>query len=473
MDIQELAQALVRYSKEGNHEKAVGVSNGATLLTQPGGLFAVAGMDRIVVSTHVSPMGLGSYLPAFVSNVDDPRYGVITGFTAAYGSEPVNPCDDAPKGYMKAGTLTGQFGRVARQTQTIEIDALLHQSRGATLNLQLLNNMFNDNANPLVAPVNTSQMLSNVIQSEMIGVAVQLERTLARMIWAGSPAANTANGGYKEFPGLDSQIATGQKDAETGTLLPSVDSTIINFGNADVDGTARDIVSEISSVENYLYTLAQRTGLAPATWAIVMRPELWFELTAIWPCRYLTDRCGTLGGANTVVINDDGNVRMRDEMRRGGYLLVNGRQLTVIIDDGIYEANSTNAALPAGYFSSSIYFVPLRVRGNFPVTYWEHIDYRQVAPMVGVMGGGAGKVPFWTDNGRLLWVYRDGGFCFDMQAKVEPRVILRTPQLAAKIQNVRYSPAIHGRDSLPSSPYWVNGGVSTRAIPAGGQAVWR
>ena len=172
------------------------------------------------------------------------------------------------------------------------------------------------------------------------------------MTWTGTPAASNAGGGYKEFPGLDAQIATGQKDAETGVLMPSIDSTIVNFG-ASVDSTTKDIVDTISGMESYLYNYAERSGLAPVTWAIVMRPELWFELSAIWPCRYLTDRCGNAAGTGVITINDDGNVRMRDDMRSGSYLLVNGRRYTVITDDGIAETGAT------GSYTSSIYFIPL------------------------------------------------------------------------------------------------------------------
>jgi len=118
-----------------------------------------------------------------------------------------------------------------------------------------------------------------------------------------------------------------------------------------------------------------------------------------------------------------------------------------------------------------VYFVPLRVRGNFPVCYWEFIDYRGVQAQLGAMGQGARNVPFWTDNGRFLWVYRDNGYCFDMQAKIEPRVVLRTPQLAGKVQNILYTPLQHLKSPYPSNPYHVDGGVSLRSTTTG-QAVW-
>lgn len=452
--------------------KAVASVNTSTLLTQPGGLFSIAGIENEVISTHIAPMGLGAALPAFPSNIDDPRYGFLTGFTTTVGSEATAPCGDAPMGFMKAGNLTATFGRIMRQTQTIEIDKVLHQKRGASTELRLLGEITGQNIGGNMSNVNQQNILNTVVDAEMIGVGVQLERKLATLVWQGAISNNTAQGGYKEFPGLDNQIATGQKDADTGTLMPSADSDIKNFNYNDVDGTTLDIVEYLSMLEYFLYYKAQRTGMLPVTWAVVMRPELWFELSAVWPCRYLTDRCRNSGGTNPVVINDSNNVDLRDRMRDGMSITINGRTYPVIVDDGIYEnTNATSASVPAGYYASNIYMVPLRVRGSFPVTYWEYIDYRGVQAQIAGLGQGAQQVPFWTDDGRFLWVYRPNGYCFDLQAKIEPRIVLRTPHLAGKIQNVRYSPLQHLVDSNPSSSYHVNGGVSLRGGSTN-QAVW-
>ena len=451
--------------------KAPASFNTSTLLSQPGGIFQVAGMEQDIISTHVRPMGLGAALPVYGNNIDDPRYGFITGFTDTTGSEPTNVCDDAPAGYMKGGTLTAQFGRLARDTQTIEIDKLLHQQRGATTNLRLVGELLGmSDWNPSTA--SQADVLNMVVQSEMVGVGVQVERKLATMLWQGSTANNTSGGGYKEFPGLDNQIATGQVDAETNTAMAAADSLIMNFNYNAVDGSTLDIVDYLSSMEYSLFHIGERTGMGPVSYAVVMRPELWFELSAVWPCRYLTHRCGTDTNVNAMVINDSVNVQMRDNMRNGMYIDINGRRYPVVTDDGIYEYNSTNSAsVPAGSFASSVYFVPLRVRGNFPVTYWENIDYRGVQAQLSALGAGNRAVPFWTTNGRFLWVYKDNGFCFKLQAKVEPRVVLRAPHLAGKLQAVLYSPLNHLRDAQPTSSYWVNGGVSLRSVSSSSH-VW-
>lgn len=451
--------------------KALASNNTATMMRQPGGIFSTPNLDNTVISTHVMPKGLGALLPIYPNNLTDPRYGVLTGFTAEVGSRPATPCSDAPAGYIKAATLMAQFGRVAHQTNTIEVDKLFEEIRGGGGNLRLLGTVLGEGLRPNMS---SDDMLDLVVKSEMVSVGVQFERDLANLLWQGNPANNNAGGGHKEFPGLDLQIATGQVDAESNAAVTALDSYISDFNYNLVGGTTKDIVDELTYMEYFLFHLAEKTGMAPVEWVLVMRPELWFELTAVWPCRYLTNRCSNFAGSSIVTINDDNSIRMRDAMRAGMYIEINGRRYTVVTDDGLVEkTNVTSGSVPAGSYASSIYMVPMRARGNFPVTYWEHKNYRGLTQQLAPMGQGAKAVQFWTDDGRFMWTVDQRWFCFLMQAKIEPRVLLRTPHLAGKIQNVLYTPKRHLVSSDPSSTYFRNGGVSVRNMPAEGYAVWK
>lgn len=475
-ELERLVTALESALKENSLKTKAGVGNsqGGPLLQQPGGMFAITGLDSDVISLHVSPRGLGAMLPALPASLDDPRYAFLTGFSDDIGEEADFPCDDGPTGYMQAGTLTSQFGRVLKQTNTIEIDKLLHDQRGVNTDLRLMNNVLNGDTGLSIDGMDQGDLLNLVVKMEMVDVGVRFERTMGKMLWNGTITANSAHGGYKEFPGLDSQIATGQKDAENGMLIPAADSLIYNFGNLMVDSEVHDIVEYLSMMEFYLRDLADRTNMGPVTYALTMRPELWFELSALWPCRYLSYRCSTGGDNNPIVINDNNNVALRDQMRNGKWIDINGNRYPVVLDDGLPElSNADNGTIPVGSYSSSIYFVPIKARGSLPVLYWEYLDYRRVQRQIAPMGQGASMTRFWTDNGKYLWVYRDKGYCFDMQAKIEPRVVLRTPHLAGKIQNIRYTPLTHLRSAYPDSPYFKNGGASLRPVPALGQAVWR
>jgi len=467
-----LQQLLDELQEKEMLTKAPANVNTATLLTQPGGIFSVAGADNVVINSYVKPTGLGARLPIVTGATDDPRYQFISGFTIEAGARPTNPCDDAPAGFMKGGNLTAAWGRVVHQTQTIEIDKILHEQRGASTDLRLMGMVLNADQ---MSPVNSQEgILNNVVAAEMIGVGVQFERDMSKLLWQGSPANNTANGGHMEFPGLDSQIATGQVDADTGVAMPAADSYIADFNYQAIDGVARDIVAEVSFMHYYLSELASSTGLDPVEWVLVMPRNLWYEVSAVWPCRYMTNRCAVADGTNPMVINDDANVRERDRLRGTMVLPVNGVDIPVVVDDGINVYNNTNNAnVPAGSFASSIYLVPVRIRQSFPSMYWEHIDYRRIAPLTSVMGQGVQNLQFWTDNGRYLWVIRPDGYCFDLQAKIEARAVLRTPHLAGKLQRILYAPLAHLRMPFADSPYNYDGGPSVRSVPTLGQAVWR
>jgi hypothetical protein len=463
--------ALAELLKGETAKKTVGTVSNAVELHGTGALFANAGLERDIITAHIRPQGISTALPIYPSVYESPLYGTITGFTAETGAEAAYPCDDAPTSYMKGCNLTAAFGRLKRDTHTIEVDrVMLQYNRGDHTDLILRGSLLGlTDLTP--GKLNQGQVLDVVTMAEMVMAGVNAERKLVTQMWQGSPLNNNAGGGYKEFPGLDSQIATGQMDAETGTLCPALDSDIKNFGWNLVDGVVLDIVEYVSMMEYYLRFNAQRMGLDPVSWVFVMRPELWFELSAIWPCRYLTHRCTDSTGNQTLIINDNVNVAMRDAMRNGLYLDVNGNRYPVILDNGIYEYNNINSAnCPAGTYASSIYMVPLTIQGNFPVCYREHLDYRQASSDVALLNN---MQNFWTDDGIWMWALEQTNFCYKLTMKTEQRIILRTPQLAGKIQQVRYGPLQHLRSPDPASPYFADGGVSLRSDPTALRAVWR
>jgi hypothetical protein len=114
--------------------------------------------------------------------------------------------------------------------------------------------------------------------------------------------------------------------------------------------------------------------------------------------------------------------------------------------------------------------VPLTINGGFPVTYFEHIDYRRGMTLAGV-NRLMGKENFWTDRGMYSWSIENVKWCFKLSAKTERRIVLRTPQLAGRVDHVLYEPLQHLRSSFPNDPYLANGGVSTRPATTV-NAVW-
>jgi len=174
-------------------------------------------------------------------------------------------------------------------------------------------------------------------------------------------------------------------------------------------------------------------------------------------------------GGPTTVVNDATNVDLRDRMRERLVLTVNGREYPVVLCDGMTEEHGDPAYpdysddLESGEYASDIMFLPLSVRGGMKTLYWEHMDYSKTTPEIALSRSGN---DFWTDGGRFFWTAERMKWCYTMSAKIEPRIILRTPHIAGRLDNVKYSPLRHLRSPFYGDPYFVKGGVSSRANPA-------
>ena len=443
--------------------KAAASSGTFTELHGDGSLFGSEPVERDVITAMITPKGLGAVLPKIPTVFENPRYAAVTGFTDTTGSEADEPCDDNPQAFIKACNLTAAFGRVARDTQTLEADKLmLRRNRGDFTDLVLRGRLLGETG---FTPggIDASDFLRIHTKSEMVNAAAQLERVLAVHLWQGNPANNSAGGGYKEFPGLDRQIATGQVDAETDTACPALDSDVKGFNYNEVCGTGLDIVEYLGMLEFYLKFNAERMGLDPVQFVIAMRPELWFVLSECWPCAYNTNRCASFMSDTNAMVNVSGPemINLRDSMRNGNFIDINGSRYPVITDQGIFEHNNiNNGNLEAGQYASSIYIIPISIQGGFPVTFLEHIDYRAWRADVSLLRG---MHEFWTDDGRFSWAIENNKWCYKLSLKSEQRVILRTPQLAGRIDLVMYQPLQHLRDFDPDSPYHADGGVSLRS----------
>jgi len=461
-------ELLERMVNKEDHTKTPANFSTYTPLHGSGGIFAVPGLERDILTAHMRPSGITSVLPRIPTVYQDPRFGSITGFTAVTGSQPTYACEDAPVGYMKGCNLTARFGRVRFDTQTIDMDdVMLKLHRGDFTDLMLRGKLLGMTG---LTPsgMNEGQVVNIVTMAEMVIAGVNMERELNRQTWQG--VTTVAN----EFPGLDVQIATGQVDADTNAACAALDSDVKNFGYDLVCGDNRDIVEYLSSLMWYLNDIADNTGLSPVNWVIVMRPGLWHELSACWPCRYNTYRCTTRDTSSIDAVPSIDAADMttvRDSMRSGKYIDIEGVRYPVITDTGINELTpADNANIIPGQYASSIYAVPLSIQGGFPVTYMEYLDYRQAQADVSLLRGTENF--WWTDQGFYSWAIEYVKWCYKLSLKVEPRVVLRAPHLAGRIDAVKYEPLQHERDIDTSSDYFKDGGVSLRGGLSAPYAVW-
>lgn len=435
----------------------------------PNGLWSVPGVERDIISTRIQPTGLAGSIPARGTVTLNPLFPYLTGFLPGSGANPVGVCDDWPTaGPMKNCLQTADFGRYGRMTRELDITFPGRQiNRGEFMDLRIINDPLvapGINSNGIVTPGGSAQ-LTQELMMRFVEVGIEFQNLLSKQLFTGNPSNNTSGGGYKEFPGLDLLIGTNKKDAITGQLCPSLNSLVTDFNFRRVNDTSAgaDIVRTVTYMMRVLKSNADRMNLSPVTWAIVMRESLFYELTAVWPCSYMTYGCQMRATPDQQLVLDGGDmINMRDAMRNGRYLLTDGVQTPVIFDDAVFENTSTTTnRVTAGSFASDIYFIPMSFRGGMSGIYWEYIDYSQTA----MQTAAAGNISqyFWTDGGRYLWHAKPPkNFCAQWLTIIEPRLIFPVPHLAAKLRNVQYTPLMHTRDPFPTDPYFVNGGVTAR-----------
>ena len=428
----------------------------------PGGLFGVRGLSQAVISTHTQITGsLGEVIPVQTSIDTQPLFPYITGFQRSDTQEKNGVCDNPEDANsFKTCIQTTVFGRKEFKTRQVEINRIGQRlNRGEFLDLNLENDPLVEQMGGLMQGffglTNQSSILAGrEMVMRLVEVGVAYQRWFCPQVYTGNPANSAAGGGDKEFPGLDLLISRTKVDALTGQACQSLYSDVKDFSYRQVSSTADpDIYRTLSTMMYILETKAIQQNLSPVDLRLVMRPQLFFELTRFWPQQYNTDGATLTNAGLDVLILE--NVRMRDEMRSGQFLNINSKRYPVILDPCIMEENQAdNGAIPIGG-------VPFAARGgSIRTLYWEYYDYRN--DVIPAARDARADAWYWTDSGAFLWhIKPPDNWCLEVISKVEPRLILRTPQLAGRLQNVTYVPLQHTDDVLPSQDYWVNGGVTT------------
>lgn len=433
----------------------------------PEGMLTFPGVDPAVFQAIMGDDSIIGNLPATPSVYTNPTYWTMTGIRDITGDQKSDVCDDAPvAGLMKGCLVTSVFGRYELATPLLELNRLGQRNdRADPLDLRLIgtpigsSGAFRGNAGT-AAP---ADVLTNEISAKFFELDMAFHRLLVDQIWNGNPTNNAAAGGYKEMTGIALLVNTGYHDAETGIACAAMDSYVSDFGNRRVDTNGEQLVAYVTNLYRQVKERARRSGVTPVRWAFAMRPDLFYEITAIWPCSYLTYRCTAAGGStNNAVIDAQDAVRIRDEMRAGAYLLIDGERVEVLLDDAITEldGNSSGGNFPRGCFASDIYLLPFSVAGRSTL-YLEYADYQNPS-----LRDAIGEQILARVEGAFITWPRQTNLCLQWQSKIEPRLVLRTPWLAARLQNVVYCPIEHTREPFPNDPYFVNGGRSSRNGPS-------
>lgn len=488
-----MAELMLANKSHLTVDPALGYKNDPTVIggVQPyvhggGGLLSPAGQDPAIFSAIVQPdRGVLTALPirntVLMSDeyggYDAPLYTTFTGVTAGdlddWDNQPTAPCDDAPvAGLLKACTLTAPFGRFSAAVRQIDRKRMGRLvNLGETGDFRLQNGMITaDPFTPQQTPQNGGDWINQEIAVRYFEAAMGFQRLLAPLVFTGNPINNTAQDGARQFMGLDLLINAGNKrDAFTSAVCTAMDSAIATFGGANVNEADADgnyIYEWFEYIMRYLNSNAERMGMAPASWVAVMRRDLFYELTRYWRIQYyvqfirMMDTINTAAAGGRINVEANDEAAMRDAMFKGRFLpLATGERLNVILDDGI-------AVTAVGAESQSeVYFVPLTVLGSVPVTYWQYFNYENAQGRLFDQQLSRGQT-YTTDGGKFLWAWSHKNGCFTAQWTTEPRIIMHTPYLAARLQDVNYQPLIAVRDAYPDGGLFYNGGRTNSPFPS-------
>ena len=460
----------------GFHQKEVSYNANTQYAHGPRGVFNLPGVEPDMWSLVRRPKGLAGKLPIVKSRFTSNFYGLPIYVAAGSGAEPANDCAPGPvPGDLNIAYQSFPFGKVIRTTPVIDVNRVGQLINNAEpLDLRVINSAAGDSSPFVPDPSRNPTFLTSELGLKYWTLGIEFERQVEADIFTGDPANNNpATAGRLYFAGLDKLINTGKIDANQGAPVPALDSLLVNWNGADISGTVTlggkvvDIVTTISAILNYLITTSMQTHIENPDWELVGRYDLFYALTAVWPCSYLTNGCNTTiagGGPNgTVFVTGSEQVQMRDEMRNGEFLWINGKRVSWNITDQNTETTTS------GRRSSDIYFTPMSANGRKPL-YLETFpfDNDQIQEFTNVIRG-----QMWqSNNGLYFWTFDKTQYCINLTAKVQPRLILRLPQIAARLQNVGYTAVIPTLTSNPSGLYpQPTGGASvgsyTGALYAG------
>lgn len=437
-----------------------------------GGLFNNPGVEPGIVSTLILPDGIEAYLTraghVFKSQYENPVYGIMTGQTDNSGTNPTTGCseDAITPGSLKMCHQTWPFGEFTLKSKPIQIDrsgSLINRSE--PLDLRLLNNPFGNVEQPIQN--NPAELFRSRLAKELVETTVGMTREFAREIWTGSPVNTIGNtGGYQQYNGLERIVNTGYKDVFTGVACSAADSLVETWSGGTVQAQPAKILRTLVEAFRSRRKLESDVGLTGTSYAFVMRYQAFLSLTEVWPCAYNTFRCYTpTPDGNAIVLgNASDNVAMRDAMRQGRYLLIDGEQVPVIIDTTLSEANIGN-----GNFSSDVYLLPLRSPylgdTNGAALFIEHFDYNGPYGMGSILPELGPRDEYRvTPDGRFAIFFLGGAsFCKQVLIRTRKRVILRLPFLAYRLNDLTYSVYVHEREWEPGTSFYENGGQTSFA----------
>jgi hypothetical protein len=425
------------------------------------GTFSGAGYRPGIWNATPRVRSFADAIPMFRSEFYNELIEVATGVTAGTGNNQTAACSVGPKpGALKSARITAPFGMIHMSTNIFDITQVGMRRNRADIDRELFNQALTmNNWLPNVPGIQGDGGYWTALRAELYALGIELERNISRVHFTGvsGTSDNTYRGVATQWNGLDQLIREGWTDATSGVAVPALDAEVVSFNAAidgGLDGFSRTVIAAFTDTYFGQVDMLRRLGITPE-FALVMRPDLFRALAAVWSCGYSVTRCVS-SAAGQPLVRDAVSTRAEYEsILAGQYLPMDGVNVPVLLDDTI-----TRETLGNGHYKSDVYGVALRGNGR-PVVYGEFFDMGnpQAMEVANFLSTGASQVL----NGGLYRAFRrETGGCLEFDFVARPRLITDAPFAHFRIDDLQYRSYYDQRDAIPGQSFYVNGGHSYR-----------
>ena len=426
------------------------------------GIFSGAGYRPGVWNGTPRVRSIGQVIPLFKSTWHNELIEVATGVTAGSGNNVTSACTVGPKpGALKAARISASFGIVHMSTKIADITQAGMRRNRADVDRDELNRAMVENPwLPQVPGMLGDGIYNSLLRSEMYALGIELERNVSQVHFVGVSGTenNTYRGVARQWNGLDALIKTGWTDADSGVAVPGLDANVQSF-NAVINGDSADGRNIVETIQDAYYSQTdylRQIGITPE-FVLVMRPELFRRLAEFWACSYAIGRCDTGTEGSPVLREGTATRALFDAMIQGQYLLIDGTQVPVVVDDTI-----AREVLGNNYYKSDIYGVALRGNGR-PTLYGEYFDMGNAEAMELANAFGLANSETTTVNSDMYRVFkRVTGGCYEFDFFARPRLITDAPFMHFRVDDVFYYSYLREHNPLPGGSHYYDGGLTYR-----------
>ena len=393
------------------------------------GLFGTCAHHPTIVNAMVGPMGIEGRLQWVGSIDENPIYEALT-YIGTTSTDQSSGCADCGKPTIRRCAQSSCFGRLCQMTNEIQFDLVGTRYNANVPRMALFGNVTDPAGRVLIRQ---GQQITDIFMLNLAAAAYNLQLDVGGTLWTGNPANNV--GGRWEPTGFDLLINTGKEDVITGAGCEALDSFMMDFDNYVVGAAGSpSILAYMRRMVRQLRYRAGGAGFNPSSLEIifVMHPNQWDAVADAVACEF--------GMACNTAVTDMQDARevavMRDRIYESKRIGIDGTNYEVVLDTQIAQT-----IMPVGNsqkYCADIYAIGLSVGGQL-ITHGEYQDMQTSGGSVLAWfhqnyGGASVKV---TDGGKFANAFTTaGGFCMDVRILTKPRILMRMPWLAGRIQNV-------------------------------------